>query len=195
MIKLDNISFKYDNQLVVSELSYEFSENTSSAITGASGSGKTTLLYLLSGLLKPQSGKVINDKKTAVIFQEDRLFPWLSVLENITVAGASADRATELLKKLFPFEDVSEKYPNELSGGMKQRVSIARALSIYPELLIMDEPFKGLDAETRKITADTVFEEMHDKTCILITHDSIDISYCQKHLHISDTPVKKLEEI
>lgn len=194
MLKLDNVTFKYEDQAVINCLSYSFSDGITTAITGASGSGKTTLLYLLCGLNKAQSGSVYNDhKRISVVFQDHRLIPWLSALENITVTGADISRAKELLKILFPYENIENKYPDELSGGMKQRVSIARALAYDPDMLLLDEPFKGLDSETRTLVANTVFNEMKNKTCILITHDEGDLAYCQEHLHILETPISKFD--
>ena len=192
MISFDNVSFRYGKQLIADGLSYTFRQGAVTAITGPSGIGKTTLLYLLSKLYKPYNGKITNDLKTAVIFQEDRLLPWLNALENITVTGADEKYARDLLKKFFPCENVERKYPDELSGGMKQRISIARALAIHPELLLMDEAFKGLDVQTRSDVIDLVLTEMKGKTSILITHDDSDLVYCDEHVHISSTPITEL---
>ena len=192
MLKIDNVTFEYDKQTVIKDLSYEFKYRAVTAITGASGSGKTTLLYLLSGLSKANKGNIINDhKKIAVVFQEPRLLPWLSALENVTVTGADQAQAKRLIAALFPNEDVSKKYPDELSGGMKQRIAIARALAYDPDLLLLDEAFKGLDAKTRALTADIVFNEIKGKTCILITHDESDLKYCEEHVNIASTPISK----
>jgi ABC-type nitrate/sulfonate/bicarbonate transport system ATPase subunit len=190
MLKIENITLKYEDKTVIDGLSYNFAEGVVTAITGASGSGKTTLLYLLSGLKKAQKGTVYNDhKRIAAVFQEHRLFPWLSAIDNITVTGADISRAKELLNILFPDETVDEKYPDELSGGMKQRIAIARALAYDPDILLLDEPFKGLDKETKTIVANTVFDVIKGKTCILITHDEDDLVYCQEHLRISENPI------
>ena len=194
MLKIENLTFKYEDKTIIEGLSYTFSDGVVTAVTGASGSGKTTLLYLLCGLKNAQSGKIYNDhKKTAVIFQEHRLFPWMTAIENITVTGADITRAKKLLKLLFPNEDVGGKYPDELSGGMKQRIAIARALAYEPDLLLLDEPFKGLDKETKAIVANVVFSEMKNKTCILITHDEDDLAYCQEHLSISKNPISRFD--
>ena len=194
MLTLENVTFNYGDKTVIHELSHIFAEGEISALTGVSGSGKTTLLYLLSGLYKPTQGKVINEHKmTAVVFQEPRLFPWMTAIENVTVTGASKETAFKLLSQLFPNEDISSKYPDELSGGMKQRLSIARAIAPCPDLLLLDEPFKGLDSNTRAITAQTVFTVMKNKTCILITHDDADLEYCDNHLNIVDIPITHLE--
>ena len=194
MLRIENITLKYEDKTVIEGLSYTFAEGTITAITGASGSGKTTLLYLLSGLKKAKKGTVYNDhKRIAAVFQEHRLFPWLSAIDNITVTGADISRAKELLKLLFPDETIDSKYPDELSGGMKQRIAIARALAYDPDLLLLDEPFKGLDKETKAVVANIVFDAMKGKTCILITHDEDDLVYCQEHLRISENPICKFD--
>lgn len=194
MLKLENVTFKYDKQTIISDLSFEFKDGAVTAITGASGSGKTTLLYLLSGLSRANTGNIINDhKKIAVVFQEPRLFPWLSALENVTVTGVDQERAKKLIEALFQNESVADKYPDELSGGMKQRIAIARALAYEPDLLLLDEAFKGLDTETRVSVANIVFNEIKGKTCILITHDESDLKYCDEHVNIVSTPISKLD--
>lgn len=194
MLKIENITFKYDDKTIIDGLSHTFSDGVVTAITGASGSGKTTLLYLLSGLRNAQKGNIYNDhKRIAAVFQEHRLFPWMTALENITVTGADISRAKELLKLLFPNDTIDGKYPDELSGGMKQRIAIARALAYEPDLLLLDEPFKGLDKETKAVVADVVFSEMKNKTCILITHDEEELEYAQEHLHVSDPPISQFE--
>lgn len=194
MLKIENVTFKYEDKTIIDGLSYAFSDGVVTAITGASGSGKTTLLYLLSGLRTSQNGKIYNDhKRIAAVFQEDRLFPWMTAVENITVTGADISRAKELLTLLFPNEMVDGKYPDELSGGMKQRIAIARALAYDPDLLLLDEPFKALDKETKALVCNIVFNEMKNKTCIMITHDEDDLIYCQEHLSISGNPVSQFE--
>ena len=194
MLKIENITFKYEDKTVIDGLSHTFCDGVVTAITGASGSGKTTLLYLLSGLRNAQNGKIYNDhKKIAAVFQEHRLFPWMTAIENITVTGADISRAKELLNLLFPDENIESKYPDELSGGMKQRIAIARALAYKPDLLLLDEPFKGLDKETKALVANAVFSEMQNKTCILITHDEDELEYSQEHLRILGNPISEFE--
>ena len=194
MLKFENVTFRYEDKLIIDGLSHTFSDGVVTAVTGASGSGKTTLLYLLSGLKNVQTGNICNDhKKIAAVFQEHRLFPWMTASENITVTGANFALAKELLQLLFPNETIDGKYPDELSGGMKQRIAIARALAYEPDLLLLDEPFKGLDKKTKSIVADVVFSKMKNKTCILITHDEDDLAYCQEHLHILGTPFSSFD--
>ena len=189
MLTLEHISFRYDSKkdspFLFEDLSLSFQDGIITAITGESGIGKTTLLRLLAGLQKPTVGTVHNTyQTTSIIFQEPRLFPWLTALENVTVTGASREEAHELLKQLFGEESVADKYPHELSGGMKHRVSIARALAFSPDLLLMDEPFRGLDEETKHATFSFIREKMKNKTCVLITHDPDDLMQCDQHISL-----------
>ena len=193
MLMLKDLCFSYDAEPVFKSVTYRFADGRITAITGPSGSGKTTLLYLLAGLKKPTGGTIVNDHtRCAVIFQEPRLFPWMTVLENIKTVGVDDAQARALLSALFEGDNVVEKYPSELSGGMKQRVAIARALAYQPDLLLLDEPFRGLDEETKKRTADVVWKHMQGKTCILITHDADDLFYCHEHVTIEGAPTHGL---
>ncbi len=158
------------------------------AIVGASGSGKTTLLRVLAGLEDPDAGEVLIDGKLtrgvgtdrAVIFQEPRLLPWLTVLDNVGFGletqglprGEARDRARRYVQLvgLQPFESA---YPRQLSGGMAQRVGIARALAVQPEILLLDEPLGALDAMT-KISMQQELARIwrdEDVTTVLVTHD------------------------
>lgn len=158
------------------------------AIVGASGSGKTTLLRILAGLDVADSGDVLIDgapihgvgSDRAVIFQEPRLLPWLTVLRNVAfpleVRGIPAteaqDRARHYLR-LVGLLDFAEAYPAQLSGGMAQRVGIARALAVQPELLLLDEPLGALDAMTKMTMQEEltrIWSEEH-VTMVLVTHD------------------------
>ena len=189
MLKLDHVSFQYADTSILKNISHTFTDGAVTAVTGASGSGKTTLLHLLAGLQRPTMGSIQNTyAKTAVAFQEPRLFPWMTALENITVVCKDKEIARSYLNVLFSESDVERKYPDELSGGMKQRISLARALAFEPDLLLLDEPFRGLDTETKRKTATFLFEKMREKTCILITHDEEDLPYCDEHLHLWGAP-------
>lgn len=189
MLKLDHVSFQYADTSILQNISHTFTDGAVTAVTGASGSGKTTLLHLLAGLQRPTMGSIQNTyAKTAVAFQEPRLFPWMTALENITVVCKDREIARSYLNALFSESDVERKYPDELSGGMKQRISLARALAFEPDLLLLDEPFRGLDTETKRKTATFLFEKMRKKTCILITHDEEDLPYCNEHLHLLGAP-------
>ena len=157
-------------------------------LLGPSGSGKSTILNLVAGLARPTSGRVLEGEKAvsgpgpdrAVVFQDAALFPWLTLRDNIEFplklqglkAGARAERSEELLRlvHLWRFQD---RYPHELSGGMRQRGAIARALATNPAVLLMDEPFAALDAQTREILQGEVERiwSTTRKTVIFVTHN------------------------
>ena len=150
MLKIEELAVKYGKQTVIENLSYTFEDKKHYAIMGPSGIGKTTLINTLSGLIKPKSGKIIsNHVNPTYIFQEPRLFPWLNALDNIKLVCNDKEKAQKMLRLLIDEDGVESKYPDELSGGMKQRVAIARALAAESDIVFMDEPFKGLDDETR----------------------------------------------
>lgn len=189
---IDNVSkiFSDKGQQVTAlqNTSFTVSQNEFITILGPSGCGKSTILKIIAGLEEPSSGKVLLDGREikgpgsdrGMVFQSYTLFPWLTVQQNIEfgldVAGKSKaerqDIACHYLEKigLTGFE---KAYPSNLSGGMKQRVAIARALANDPQVLLMDEPFGALDAQTRTVMQElllTVWEESH-KTILFVTHD------------------------
>ena len=183
MLKLDNISLKYGKNTVIDSLSYDFAQGKVTLIRGASGVGKTSLLNIMAGLIKPSSGKVtLNAPRIAYVFQEPRLFEWLTVLENVSTVS-DEPRAVEMLSLMHLSDSVS-KYPSELSGGMKQRVSIARALAYDADIVFLDEPFKGLDSELRREISDIVFDKLRGKTVILVSHDESDSAYADIELNL-----------
>jgi NitT/TauT family transport system ATP-binding protein len=165
------------------------------ALVGASGCGKSTLLRIIAGLEHPSSGEVLVDgspingpgRDRAMIFQDYSLYPWLTVLDNIRFsrrltancgnqnaehARSDAERS-ELLLELMGLERVRHAHPHVLSGGMRQRVAIARALLCKPELLLMDEPFGALDAQTREVMHDLILHvvALEKRTVLFVTHD------------------------
>lgn len=193
MLSIHNLTIAYGDHTVIENLSVSFPEKATVALLGPSGIGKTTLIRTLSGLLTPTKGKIISTyQRPAYIFQEPRLFPWMTALENVSVVCRSKELAQELLQALLPQEDALLKYPHELSGGMKQRVSIARAIAYEPDILFMDEPFKGLDEETRAFCSDFVFSKMKDKTVFMITHDTQELSYCDTIYRMYESPITHL---
>jgi sulfonate transport system ATP-binding protein len=172
----------------IKDLSLDIADGEFIAIVGASGCGKSTLLRLLIGLDREFSGKITLDGQPiagigsgrGIIFQEHRLFPWLNVSENIELAldnetlGAEEKRKkVKSLVELVGLENFSRAYPHQLSGGMAQRVAIARGLVTSPRLLLLDEPFGALDALTRQQIQDELLK-IRQRNCIttvLVTHD------------------------
>ena len=124
------------------------------------------------------------------VFQEPRLFEWLTALENVSIVSNKV-KAEELLT-LMGLEDSFDKYPSELSGGMKQRVSIARALAYKPDLVLLDEPFKGLDEERRHEVADILFKALKGTTAIIVSHDKEDMKYADTVLTLTSPPKSNL---
>lgn len=174
MIKLQSISKSFDGVSVFENISAEIPDSGIFAICGASGSGKTTLMRIILGLEQPDSGNIygLEGKKSAVVFQNDRLLPWFSALDNVA-AVCSKERAKELLEKV-ELSDSLDKKPAELSGGMCRRVALARALAFDADILLLDEPFKGLDDLTREKVMQFVKETRQHRTLILVTHDPRD---------------------
>lgn len=163
-------------------------ENEFICVVGPSGCGKSTLLNIIAGLTQPTSGTVLcNGKEVTgtgtdrgVVFQQYALFPWLTVKKNVKFAlemrGVKGQEADEEAMKYLEKVDLvkfADHYPKELSGGMKQRVAIARAYAVNPSLLLMDEPFGALDAQTRTQLQTELLRtwEEEKKTCFFITHD------------------------
>jgi ABC-type nitrate/sulfonate/bicarbonate transport system ATPase subunit len=183
MLSFEDVVFKYEKEAIINELSYVFDEKKTTAIIGESGLGKTTVLNLIAGTIKPNKGKVLNDhKKIGYVFQDPRLFPWMTALENVKTVCNDEEKAKFYLDMLLPNE--YDKYPHELSGGMKQRVSLARAMAYEPSLFLIDEPFKGLDKDTEKHTKKCLKEFLVGRTALLVTHSSDDLDMCDKVLRL-----------
>ena len=193
MLKLENLTVRYGKQVVIDGLTATLPEHGVLALTGTSGIGKTTLLNVLAGLKSPYRGSVVSTySRPTYIFQEPRLFPWMTALENVAVVCKDQEKARRLLSGLFTEPDIGNKYPSELSGGMKQRVAIARALAYDSDLLLMDEPFKGLDPETRERVSRFVFVEARGKTVLMVTHDREDLQYADYVLQMEGSPTCRL---
>ncbi|MTH79786.1 ABC transporter ATP-binding protein [Paracoccus aestuariivivens] len=173
---------------VLRSLSLDIRPNEALAIVGPSGCGKTTLLRLLAGLEKADSGQILIDgipvtgvgTERAVIYQEPRLLPWLTVLQNVAfgleLRGLSRAQAQERAGRyirLVGLEDFRNAWPRQLSGGMAQRVGIARALTVQPEILLLDEPFGALDAMTKLSMQEELARIWGEEavTMVLVTHD------------------------
>jgi NitT/TauT family transport system ATP-binding protein len=185
-----NQSFAKDDGsrlVVLDHVTFDVKDKEFVCILGSSGCGKTTLLRMIAGLDTAESGSIILDgdeirgtsPKVGMVFQEYSLFPWRSVIDNIAfgleMQGMKKDeryRIAERYLNLVNLAQFRDSYPSELSGGMRQRVAVARALALDPVLLLMDEPFGALDAQTRNMLQQELLEiqETTKKTVIFITH-------------------------
>lgn len=176
---LKNICKSFGDKSVLNNLSVEFKNGSRTCIMGASGSGKTTLLNVIMGLIKPDSGEMIDPpSRIAAVFQEDRLCePYSAVANVLAVTGkeVAEDKILSLLRELRL--QGSEYLPvSTLSGGMRRRVALARALLAKGDTVILDEPFKGLDEDTRGEVIEVINRYTEGKTLIVSTHDIRDAS-------------------
>lgn len=173
MLELRNVCKSYGSQPVLSNVNFTVPEGGRICVCGPSGCGKTTLIRIILGLEKADSGEVIKPRelRTSVVFQEDRLLPWKTALDNITAVGVEKKAAAHCLE-LVGLSSDADKYPGELSGGMKRRLCCARALAYNGELVVLDEPFTGLDDEAAESMARLIRKETQGKTVIMITHDA-----------------------
>ena len=172
---------KYDTISLFSDFNISFQEGTITCILGPSGCGKTTLLNIIGDIIKPDSGQLtgFREKTASYIFQDPRLLPWKTVEENIgfvlskDMPAEERKKITRQLIRLMELENFASYYPSKLSGGMRQRVSIARAFAYPSDIILMDEPLKGLDIKL-KLNLIRIFSQMwltDKRTVIFVTHD------------------------
>ena len=189
MIEIRNLTVRYDQKTIFQNCSFDLPDEGIILLTGESGIGKTTLLYVLSGLLKTYTGSVIglNDRKISFVFQEPRLLDRLTALENVALVSdprllehlsaidnislvSDKQTAVSLLEKLN-LSDVAQQPAGELSGGQKQRVSLARAFAFTNDVVLLDEPFTGLDDANKARAIDLIRTA---RLAVVVSHDPND---------------------
>lgn len=195
MIKLENISFSYGNESIISNLSAEFEEGFIYCIMGLSGVGKTTLMKVISGLTKCAEGSISGTEKMkkTFIFQENRLLPWMSVYDNIKYVTSDEKKIKQALADTQLLSE-KNKLPEELSGGMARRAAIARAAAFDGDIFFIDEPLYGLDVKTSQGILEMIKNTVKDKTAFIITH-SPDEAFvlADKLIFINSKPVTSIE--
>ncbi|MEO5676025.1 MAG: ABC transporter ATP-binding protein, partial [Usitatibacter sp.] len=199
---------------VVDDVSYEIHDREFVSVIGPSGCGKTTTLNLAAGFLKPTAGRVLLDGKPVggpgpdrgVMFQDYGVFPWLTVRQNIAFGlGLAANRAhagdreaiVERYMRLMGLADFADAWPKTLSGGMRQRLALARAYAVKPEFLLMDEPFGALDAQTRSAMQDLLLDVLQEegKTVMLITHSVEEAVYLSSKIVVMTARPTRIREV
>ena len=172
-----NVSKSFENKIVFNQFTYGFEYDKKYCIMGESGCGKTTLLNMISGLQIPDSGDILGvPKDIAVVFQEDRLCENFSAVGNVMAVTGNRVSKEEIIDCLCELGlDGNENQPvSTLSGGMRRRVAIARALLAKSQILLLDEPFSGLDEETKAFVIKVILSRTKGKTLITVTHDKSD---------------------
>ncbi len=169
-IEMKDITFGYDTTRICENINWTLPERGTVCLWGPSGCGKTTLLRLLAGLEKPQSGKIVpTGYRVSMVFQEDRLLPWLTVRQNAALACSDAAKVDELLNAVG-LADYADSMPDEISGGQQRRVALVRALTADSDLLLLDEPFTGLDEDTKSLILPLIRKTAEKKPVVLVTH-------------------------
>ncbi len=192
ILKIDKIKKVYHTKLsetiAIEEFSYSLNESEFIAIVGPSGCGKTTILSILAGLVDKTSGeiKIKENTKVGYMPQQDCLFEWRTILENCLLGLEISKNLNETTKNYvinllenYGLKDFKNSYPNNLSGGMRQRVALIRTLATNPDILLLDEPFSALDYQTRLAVADDVYKiiKKENKSAIMVTHDLAEAIY------------------
>jgi NitT/TauT family transport system ATP-binding protein len=216
--QFERVSLSFDTPKgklrVVDDVTYDIHDGDFIAVIGPSGCGKTTMMGMLAGFQKPTTGKVLFDghpvqgpgPERGVIFQEYGVFPWLTVKENIAfglklkanhVPLKERDQTCEHYLALMGLTDFANSYPKHLSGGMRQRLAIARAYAVKPQFLLMDEPFGALDAQTRANMQNLLLNVLatEGKTVMLITHSVEEAIYLASRIVVVTARPARIKEI
>ena len=213
-ITFDHVSVEFGKLKVVDDVSYEIRDGEFVSVIGPSGCGKTTMLNIVAGFMQPARGQVLLDGKPitqpgpdrGVIFQEYGVFPWLTVRQNIAFGlNLRASRVppeeraaiVERYMRLMGLADFADAWPKTLSGGMRQRLALARAYAVRPDFLLMDEPFGALDAQTRSAMQDLLLEvlQAEGKTVMLITHSVEEAVYLSNRIVVMAARPTRICEI
>jgi NitT/TauT family transport system ATP-binding protein len=190
MVKLSNITLSYTDgktlKTVLENVSYNFPAGQTIVVMGPSGCGKTTLLRLIAGLISPNMGNVTRETDSiSYLFQDTALLPWLTAAENINLVLSDKKetlcKAKEWLSRVGLGAEANS-YPAALSGGMRQRVALARALATDADLLLLDEPFRGMDEVLHAQMRELIQKYRQGKTTILVTHDIQDAEIAQTRI-------------
>jgi NitT/TauT family transport system ATP-binding protein len=204
LLRLDRLGAAFGAVEVLKDLSLEVQRGEFVAFVGPSGCGKTTLLNLCSGYLKPTSGTIARAGRVRMVFQQDGLFPWLTVGENVGMGlrhvaeEAERGRRAQALLALVALEGFEAHYPHQLSGGMRQRVELARALAGETDLLLMDEPFSALDYLTRLRMRAELARLLRERprTVVLVTHDIEEAAQLADRVFVlSERPARIRDEV
>lgn len=214
MLRVDKLSKSFGTVNAIADISVEFAQGEFTCIVGPSGCGKTTLLKCLSGLMAPTGGKVVLDgevvtrppKKMALVFQDysRSLFPWMTVRQNVAfplrnkgLSTAETNRLVEESLEAVDLTAATDRYPWQLSGGMQQRTSIARAIAYQPEILLMDEPFASVDAQTRSNLEDLMLsiKARYGMTILFVTHDIDESVYLGDRIVVLSSPPTTVQEM
>jgi len=216
--QFDHVSLSFDTPKgplrVVDDVTYDINDGDFIAVIGPSGCGKTTMMSMLAGFQKPTSGRVLFDgadvkgpgPERGVIFQEYGVFPWLTVKQNIAfglqlktnrVDVSERDAICDHYLELMGLADFANSYPKHLSGGMRQRLAIARAYAVKPQFLLMDEPFGALDAQTRANMQTLLLQVLatEGKTVMLITHSVEEAIYLASRIVVVTARPARIREI
>jgi NitT/TauT family transport system ATP-binding protein len=216
MLTIENLNKTYISHgletSALVDINLQIKEGEFVCLLGPSGCGKSTLLKIIAGLIPATSGRIsINGKpvsgpgpERAVVFQDYALFPWMTVRDNVEF-GLEARRlplaerreVSKRLLKVVGLSDFAERFPHQLSGGMKQRVSIARALAVDPSLLLMDEPFGALDAQTRQLLQDELLRIWREyrKTVVFVTHSIEEAIYLSDRIVVMTARPGRVKQI
>jgi len=216
MLTVENLNKTYvshgSSTPALVDINLRIGEGEFVCLLGPSGCGKSTLLKIIAGLIPATSGRIaINGKavsgpgpERAVVFQDYALFPWMTVRDNVEfgleargLPAAERREVSSRLLKVVGLSDFAERFPHQLSGGMKQRVSIARALAVDPSLLLMDEPFGALDAQTRQLLQDELLHiwRQYRKTVVFVTHSIEEAIYLSDRIVVMTARPGRVKQV